>query len=112
MIQGYNTADVNVDHEALDAERARSEGVSTGLTEILSDVGLDIGVWEHSVGSSRDTFGAEAFVVLSGRGRVRCDNGGVIELAPGVIGVLHEGDMTTWEIDEPLRKVWIVASGD
>jgi uncharacterized cupin superfamily protein len=32
----------------------------------------------------------------------------VIELKPGVVGVLHEGDDTTWEITEKIRKVWIV----
>lgn len=111
MITGFDATSATVTHEELDEARSLAPGTSTGLSELVSDVGLDVGVWEHSVGSSRDTFGGEVFVVLEGRGRVRCDSGGVIELAPGVVGVLHEGDMTTWEIEEPLRKVWIVASG-
>ena len=48
--------------------------------------------------------------VLSGRGTVTDQHGGRIDLAPGVIGVLDAGDLTHWEITEPLRKVWIVAS--
>ena len=38
--------------------------------------------------------------------------GNVIDLAPGVVGVLHPSDETTWVITEPLRKVWIVRSSD
>jgi len=46
-------------------------------------------------------------VVISGRGRISDDEGNVIELAPGVVGVLSAGARTTWEITEPIRKVWI-----
>jgi uncharacterized cupin superfamily protein len=42
--------------------------------------------------------------------RLPGEHGGRIELAPGVLGVLHDDDVTPWEITEPLRKVWIVAS--
>ncbi len=112
MIRSFDATTVGVTHEPLPADKARSEGVSTGLAEVLSEAGLDAGVWEHSVGSSTDSFGDEVFVVLAGRGVVRCGSGGSIDLAPGVVGVLHAGDVTTWEITEPLRKVWIVRSQD
>jgi len=108
MISSFDATAVAVTHEPLPADKALSDGVSTGLVEMVSDVGLEVGVWEHSVGRSTDSFGAEAFVVLSGRGVVRCGSGGEIVLAPGVVGVLQDGDVTTWEITEPLRKVWIV----
>jgi hypothetical protein len=52
------------------------------------------------------------FVVISGRGRVTCEQGGVIDLSPGVVGILQEGARTRWEITEPLRKVWITRSQD
>ena len=110
MIQGFDASSAPVVHDELDAESARSEGVSTGLTALASAVGLEAGVWEHSVGSSTDSFGGEMFVVLSGRGTVTCQHGGHIDLAPGVLGVLHDDDVTSWEITEPLRKVWIVAA--
>ena len=108
MITSFDATTVAVSHSHLPHEKSLSAGVSTGLVEKVSDVGLEVGVWEHSVGSSTDTFGAEAFVVLSGRGVVRCANGGEIVLAPGVVGILQDGDVTTWEITETLRKVWIV----
>ena len=108
MIHAFDATTHPVTHEALAPEKARSEGVSTGLAEVVSDAGLEVGVWEHSVGSSTDSFGAEVFVVLAGRGVVRDQHGGEIVLAPGVVGVLHDGDITSWEITEPLRKVWVV----
>jgi uncharacterized cupin superfamily protein len=110
MITAFDATSHPVTHDLLPPEKARSEGVSTGLAEVVSDAGLDAGVWEHSVGSSTDSFGDEVFVVLAGAGVVRDQHGGEIVLAPGVVGVLHEGDVTTWEITEPLRKVWIVRS--
>ena len=110
MIQGYDAITTTATHAPLDMARARSEGVSTALTPLASAVGLEAGIWEHSVGSSTDSFGGEMFVVLSGRGTVTCQHGGRIDLAPGVLGVLHDDDVTSWEITEPLRKVWIVAA--
>jgi uncharacterized cupin superfamily protein len=110
MISSFDATSVPVVHDPLDPDKARSDGVSTGLAEVVSEAGLDVGVWEHSVGSSTDSFGDEVFVVLSGAGVVRCQNGGEIVLAPGIVGVLHAGDVTTWEITEPLRKVWVVRS--
>ena len=108
MIEGYPTATVTVTHLPLDDERRISEGVTTGSVQLTSVHGMGVGVWEHSAGHSRDIEVNEVFVVLSGRGRVRSDDGGVMELAPGVVGVLHAGTSTTWEIDEPLRKVWLI----
>jgi len=108
MITSFDAHAVTVAHDALPPEKARSEGVTTGLVEQVSEAGFETGVWEHSVGSSTDSFGDEVFVVLAGAGVVRDQHGGEIVLAPGVVGVLHEGDVTTWEITEPLRKVWIV----
>lgn len=111
MIRSFDALNTATDRADLPADKALSPGTWTGLAEVLSDAGLEVGVWEHGVGSSADTFGDEVFVVLAGRGTVRCQSGGEIALAPGVVGVLHAGDQTTWEITEPLRKVWIVRGG-
>lgn len=70
---------------------------------------MTIGVWEHSIGVSTDTENDEVFVVLSGRGRIRMQDGAILELAPGTVGRLFAGEQTRWEIDEPLRKVWVAA---
>ena len=108
MIQSFDALSAATDRNDLPAEKSLTPGTWTGYAEVLAGAGLEVGVWEHGVGSSHDTFGDEVFVVLAGRGVVRCQSGGEIVLAPGVVGVLHAGDHTTWEITEPLRKVWIV----
>lgn len=110
MISSFDALTAATERADLPVEKSLTPGAWTGYAEMLADAGLEVGVWEHGVGSSQDTFGDEVFVVLSGRGVVRCQSGGEIKLAPGVVGVLNSGDRTTWEITEPLRKVWIVCA--
>ncbi len=81
--------------------------VSTGVAVVAITDAYEVGVWEHEVGTSTDIETDEVFVVLSGTGRVLLEDGGVLDLRPGVAGVLAAGTRTVWEIDEPLRKVWI-----
>ena len=45
--------------------------------------------------------------MLSGAGTVTFDDGSAIELRPGVLVRLHDGDRTTWTITERLRKLWL-----
>jgi uncharacterized cupin superfamily protein len=108
MITSFHVRDIAVESADLPSQKALSPGVRTGIAEVVADAGLEVGVWEHGVGRSQDSFGDEVFVVLEGRGTVTCGNGGVINLEPGVVGVLHADDVTTWEVTEPIRKVWIV----
>lgn len=81
--------------------------VSTGVSVVAITDAYEVGVWEHAVGTSTDIETDEVFVVLSGSGRVLLEDGGVLDLRPGTVGVLAAGTRTVWEIDEPLRKVWI-----
>ncbi|MDA3021487.1 MAG: cupin domain-containing protein [Actinomycetota bacterium] len=98
-----------VAHAPLDDVRDVSGGVTTGSVTIGDTDTMTIGVWEHSVGVSTDTENDEVFVVLSGRGRILLPDGSVLGLAPGTVGRLLAGEQTRWEIDEPLRKVWVSA---
>ncbi len=107
MIRSFVAAEVPITHTSLDASDFVSGEVTTGETEVDTIAELAVGVWEHSVGMSTATEIDEVFVVISGRGRITDDEGNVIELAPGVVGVLSAGARTTWEIAEPIRKVWI-----
>lgn len=83
--------------------------LATGVDMLAATSELEVGVWEHPVGRSTDVETDEVFVVLSGSGRVRLEGGAVLELQPGTVGILVSGTATTWEVDEPLRKVWVVA---
>jgi uncharacterized protein len=93
----------------LPAEKCPDGPLATGVQMLASTDLLEVGVWEHPAGRSTDIETDEVFVVLSGSGRVVLADGTVLELRPGIVGVLAAGTQTTWEVDEPLRKVWVVA---
>ena len=93
----------------LPADKCPQGPLATGVEMLAATDLLEVGVWEHPAGTSTDIETDEVFVVLSGSGRVVLDDGTVLALQPGVVGVLAAGTRTTWEIDEALRKVWVVA---
>ncbi len=103
MIRGFDANTLTVKHGKLPG----AEGVTTGVAAIDTKGDMEVGVWEHSVGTSTDIEVEEVFVVITGRGTVTCDQGGEITLEPGMIGILPSGAKTVWTLTEPLRKVWI-----
>ncbi len=103
MIRGYSANSLNIHHSQL----KDNASVTTGVAALDVEGDMEVGVWEHSVGTSTDTEVEEVFVVITGRGTVTCDRGGEIILEPGTIGLLPSGAKTVWTITEPLRKVWI-----
>lgn len=102
----YDAKTMQVEHELLDASKNVSGSVTTGATELGETHKLTSGIWEHSAGISTDVEDDEVFVILSGKGRIYVD-GEVLELYAGVVGTLYAGASTRWEIDEPIRKVYI-----
>lgn len=110
MIRSFQARDIVLSHAPLDSARNVSGNVTTAVAAVATEGDMEVGVWEHSVGTSTDTEVEEVFVVLEGAGTVTCDEGGAIELSPGVVGLLPAGARTTWEITQPLRKVWITLS--
>ncbi|MGA8047512.1 MAG: cupin domain-containing protein [Dermatophilaceae bacterium] len=94
-----------LDHEP--AEQVVRGSPTTGV-RVLGEVGgVEVGVWEITAGTVRDTEVDEIFVVLSGAGRVYFEDGDCIDLSPGVAVRLLAGERTTWTITSTLRKVWI-----
>jgi uncharacterized cupin superfamily protein len=73
----------------------------------LSVGDVEVGLWEAGPGSDVDTEVDEVFLVLSGAGTVTFADGSAITLRPGVLVRLREGDRTTWEITERLRKLYV-----
>ena len=108
MNQAFDAVSADLRYSDLPAAKCPRGPVTTGVTMLAATDGLEVGVWEHPVGTSTDVETDEVFVVLSGSGRVILADGSVLDLAPGTVGVLVAGTATTWEIDEPLRKVWVV----
>jgi hypothetical protein len=109
MNQVFDAAAAPLRYTELPAEKCPDGIVATGVDMLGTTEALEVGVWEHPVGTSTDIETDEVFVVLSGSGRVILDDGRELHLAPGTVGVLTAGTPTTWVIDEPLRKVWVVA---
>ena len=107
MIRSFDASRIPLAHAALDAKQNVSGDVTTAVRAEAAWGDMEVGVWEHSVGTSTDVEIEEVFVVIEGEGTVTCDQGGQIDLAPGVVGLLPAGAQTTWTISKPLRKVWI-----
>jgi hypothetical protein len=108
MNQVFDAASAGLRFSDLPVEKCPDGAVATGVTMLAATDALEVGVWEHPAGTSTDVETDEVFVVLSGSGRVILADGRVLALAPGTVGILTAGTTTTWQIDEPLRKVWVV----
>ena len=109
MNSAYDATQSALRFTDLPGDKTPAGPVSTGVTMLAATDDHEVGVWEHPVGTSTDVETDEVFVVLSGRGRVTCADGTVLELRPGTVGILEAGTATTWEVEEPLRKVWVVS---
>jgi uncharacterized cupin superfamily protein len=91
-------------------ETVAPDGVSESLataSRTLFDGAFELGLWEAGPGSDTDVEVDELFLVLAGAGTVTFADGSTIELRPGVLVRLRQGDETTWEITERLRKVYL-----
>jgi uncharacterized cupin superfamily protein len=108
MTEAYDANAVDLRFTDLPPDKCPDGVVATGVDMLAATETLEVGVWEHPVGVSTDVETDEIFVVVSGSGRVILDDGRVLDLRPGTVGVLEAGERTRWEIDETLRKVWVV----
>jgi uncharacterized cupin superfamily protein len=68
---------------------------------------VEIGVWEMSIGTARDTEVDEVFVVIAGSATVEVAGGPRYDVGAGDIVRLNAGDQTTWTVHESLRKVYV-----
>ena len=96
-------------HEPLPADEVIA-GAPTTAVVVLDDTGdREIGIWEMTPGTARDTEADELFVVLSGRATIVFEDPALaeLEIGPGSVVRLAEGMRTTWTVTETLRKVYI-----
>lgn len=103
MIQAFRPDELDL------ALRPFNDEVQAGSAVLSVVDSLEVGVWEHTAGTSVDIEIDEAFVVISGRATVTSEDGSVMELSPGSVGVVEAGAKTTWVVHETLRKVYVVA---
>ncbi|MFE0459450.1 cupin domain-containing protein [Kitasatospora sp. NPDC058965] len=106
--------DVELEPDPLDPDRilaGRPEVSGKVLWE--SEDGRRIrGIWQITPGTATDTEADELFVVISGRATIAIEGGPTLEVGPGDLGVLHEGDRTTWTVHETLRKAYAITLHD
>lgn len=93
--------------EPVDPTQVVTGSPTTGFRALAAVAGAEVGVWEMTAGTMTDVEVDEVFVVLSGSATVTFDDGEVIDLGPGTVTRLREGDRTTWTVHETLRKVYI-----
>jgi uncharacterized cupin superfamily protein len=96
-----------LDHAPLPLDEVVEGSPTTAVRTLDALAGAEVGLWEMSEGTARDTEADEVFVVVSGRGHVDFEDGERLELAPGVAVRLAAGERTVWTVTERLRKVWV-----
>ncbi|WP_418060031.1 cupin domain-containing protein [Pimelobacter simplex] len=108
MERSVDAGSVEIPHEPVAAADVVSGTPSVGMLELGELGGVEIGIWEITPGVVTDVEADEVFVVLAGEGTVRfTDTGESIELGPGTLVRLREGERTEWEIRSRLRKVYL-----
>jgi uncharacterized cupin superfamily protein len=107
VITTTNAAAAEVPTEPLADDYILAGQPQSGQRDLPSPPGLEVGIWEHTEGTSTDVEVDEVFVVISGRATIACENGPTIDVGPGDVVTLTEGTATTWTIHETLRKVYV-----
>ncbi|MCV7218172.1 cupin domain-containing protein [Mycobacterium crocinum] len=97
-----------LEHQPVPADQSLGGEPHTGIAELGTFGGLEVGVWEMTPGVMRDVEAEEVFVVLSGAATVEFEDGTpMITLAAGDVVHLAKGTKTVWTVTETLRKVYL-----
>ena len=67
----------------------------------------EVGLWEIDPGTAHDVEVDEVFVVLTGRATVSVEGWPDVAMGPGDVVRLRAGTVTTWVVEERLRKVYV-----
>lgn len=96
-------------HAPLPASEVVSGAPTTAAVALADIAGVEVGVWEMTPGAASDTETDEVFVVLSGRARIDFVEPALpsIDVGPGSVVRLAEGQRTVWTVTETLRKVYV-----
>lgn len=88
-----------------------TRGVPVESALVLHDDGrVETGIWEVGEGTfpARKDGVCETFHVVAGAGTVTGGDGDVVALRPGVTVHQPDGWHGTWDVTEPVRKVYVV----
>lgn len=103
-----DAASLPLAHDPLAPALVVSGAPTTGWIALDESDAGEIGVWEHTPGTSTDVESDEVFVVLSGSATLSFDEPPLpsIELRPGMLVRLTAGMRTVWTVRDTLRKVY------
>ena len=107
MITVTNAVTAEVPTEPLHHDHVLAGTPASGVLDLPAPPGLEVGIWEHTAGTTTDVEVDEVFVVISGRATIACDLGPTVEVGHGDVVRLTEGTATTWTVHETLRKVFV-----
>ena len=96
-----------LDHGPLPADEVVAGSPTAAVLALDTVGGAEVGLWEMTEGTARDTEVDEVFVIVAGRGRVSFEDGEQVDLAPGVAVRLRAGERTVWTVTERVRKIWV-----
>ncbi|MFK0403294.1 cupin domain-containing protein [Microbacterium sp. NPDC090225] len=106
---GADAATLALVHVPLPGSEVVAGDPTTAVHPLALVGGTEVGIWEMTPGTASDTETDEVFVVLAGRARIAFNDPALpdLEVAPGSVVRLAEGQRTVWTVTETLRKIYI-----
>lgn len=102
-----NVAEPVIEYSPLPAFEANEPAVA-GAHEFAPVAGANVGIWEMPPGIAQFDDEEELFVVISGAATLTfVKTGETIEIGPGSIVRLYDGQQTRWNVRETIRKVYV-----
>ena len=90
-------------------EATGPEMATSGYTLWKGEGDQEVGIWECTPGPSRWLLETHEFIqVVAGAMTCRTDDGETVELVAGDTAVFPKGWSGTWDIEETLRKVYVI----
>lgn len=103
-----NAAELTLLHSPVPAEQVLDGAPSASAAALGTFAGQEVGVWEHTPGTSTDVEADELFIVLAGQATVHfVDEERTVHLSAGSVMQLFAGQRTEWTVTETLRKVYV-----
>ncbi|MFT4233477.1 MAG: cupin domain-containing protein [Microbacterium sp.] len=106
-----NALTIEIPFAPVPSEQVVDGAPQTGFVPFPRSLSLSkgAGAWAMTPGTMTDTEASEVFVVVAGRGRVDFIDPPLpsIDLTPGAIVRLDDGQKTVWTVTETLRKVYL-----
>jgi hypothetical protein len=99
--------EIELTHEPISAAETVAGSPTAGFAALTTVGNLEVGVWEITAGVVTAVEEAEIFIVMRGQATLRRGDGTEVELTPGSVARLTEGEKTQWTVRETLRKVYL-----